>query len=104
MAFLAGGSRFATVDYDGLRLWDATTGKSLGHTPGSEQVMWAAFSPDRSHAVLVEHDVVTLRHAQTHALITQYAQRQAYDMGFSPDGRILATSSGDGTSLVLTSF
>ena len=106
VAFNADSSRLATAHEDGTaRLWDLTTGDEtqqpvaaltlVGHT-GS---VWdAAFNPAGDRVATLSWDgTARLWDATTgEELLTLRGENNGPDLAFSPDGRLLATTSGSG--------
>jgi WD40 repeat protein len=102
------GFRFLTVSPDGksvaaaaddwqLRVSDLTTGERLVSAEG-----WPlAYSPDGRWLAIVRADqrTVVLLDARTHEQLAEFQghDKRVYSAAFSPDNRLLATSSQDST-------
>jgi WD40 repeat protein len=96
VAFRPGGHSVATGDTDGsVRLWDTTTGDLLRTaTIGAGTVAGITFSSTgQTMAVSADADTVQLLQAETLVPLVELKGTVA----FSPDGRLAAAASGDGT-------
>ena len=86
-----------------LRFFDATSGKTLGvvlnHTEGPGTV---AFSPDSSLVTTVQNGRLNLLEAASvRQVATDFKHKMLIEhCAFSPDGKLLATASADGTIVV----
>ncbi len=103
-AIFVGDGRVATAGTDGVRLWDLS-GRPLGRFVPSANDLRVVATPDGRRFAALERD------SQGHVLPRLYAgssgrllrvlpQKGATDLAFSPDGKTLATSSADGTTVL----
>lgn len=83
-----------------MLLWDATTGDRLRALPQSpQQELWGrsvAFSPDGRLVAGEGRDDVFVWSVEDARIVARIPERQVTALGFSPDGRHLATGSLDG--------
>ncbi len=98
LAVSRGGKWFLTGS-DGVRKWDAATGKLLAHmtAPGMGGVTGLALSPDESRAVAASYDgAVRVFGMQTGDLLQQFDDQAGWLWGvaFAPDGLSVVTTSG----------
>ncbi len=116
LAFSPDGKRLATSGEDALRLWDTTTGKQLARLPGRGHHDIVTFSPDGSQLATARFHgenqgglLYKFRQSWGEAVVwdTRTGEalarfgshpRQMTDVQFSLDGKLVATSSWDGTA------
>jgi WD40 repeat protein len=101
VAFSPDGKRLATSGRDGnMRIWDASTGKTLITLPGQAGTIYSvAFSPDGARLVTGSAATAQLWDAATgKALLTLPGQSgTTYSVAFSPDGARVAAGRMDKT-------
>ncbi|MCK9932094.1 Hsp70 family protein [Frankia sp. Mgl5] len=101
-AFSPDGRLLATTSKDGTRLWDTTTGRTVGRLSGRKisAVHGCAFSPDGDLLATTGSDkTARIWEITTERLALTLAGHKGpvYGCAFSPDGRLLATVSTDRT-------
>jgi WD40 repeat protein len=98
------GLRLASAAYDGVRVWDLTTGRQLGPSrDADEQVRALAWSPD-GHSIVTSGDdaVIRVRHVESdEERVTLELPALAEAIVWSPDSTRLAVSSRDSLVRVL---
>ena len=98
LAFSPDGSTLASSSWDlTIRLWDARTGESRGEFASTEAVARLAFSPDgKTLASAGEDKLLTLWDVEGGSEIARIEgfQGPIFALGFSPDGRRIATGGG----------
>jgi WD40 repeat protein/serine/threonine protein kinase/two-component SAPR family response regulator len=99
------GDRLATVGADGtLRIWDVDSGNELMMIKEVTGLVNVIFSPDGQYLVYgtdFSFGKAVIRNAETLEIeMTVPTGTQVWGLGFSPDGRFLATAGGD-TSVYL---
>jgi len=101
IAFSPDGKRIASTTPDwSIRIWDVATGDELQVLRGHEdEPLSVAFSPDGRRIVSgAKDDTVRIWDAETGALVhTLQINGWVWIVGFSPDGRTLATTSLTGS-------
>jgi WD40 repeat protein/serine/threonine protein kinase len=98
LAMTPDGQTLATGAGDGVRLWECATGRELFPRTGIQEVGVAAVSPDGT-TVATGGATIRLWDART-AKVRQSLilhRRGVGGVAFSPDGKTLASGSGDGT-------
>ncbi len=100
VSFSPDGLTIASGSYDAVYLWDVATGKTIRTFEVSDEVISksVAFSPDGQIIALGSYDdtihlwdVATGTNIQT----LKGNQREAVDITFSPDGKLLASGGGN---------
>jgi WD40 repeat protein/serine/threonine protein kinase len=90
------GSWLASGSPDGIRLWDATTGREARTIPGTQGCVGLAFAPDGRLASARDGAVQVWDPASGRELLTfKIHARVVEGVAFSPDGRRLAAGSYD---------
>lgn len=85
----------ATWDRDTIWLWDVATGKARRHFGGERRAMGMAISPDGRTLSVASH-LWELATGQERAALHGHGD-MIYATAFTPDGKLLASASGDGT-------
>lgn len=102
LAFTNEGKKLLVANNKGIvTLWDCDTGKKLSTLLGSELNSAAdhvVFSPDGLRAAAgVEHEAKVWGLYSKGEIVMRGHVSRVFDVAFSPDGRVLATASLDGT-------
>jgi WD40 repeat protein/tRNA A-37 threonylcarbamoyl transferase component Bud32 len=96
LALSPDGSRLATTDNDGVRIWDMRNPvRPTAVLPGSQGAQRVAFSPDGSLLVLAVGNGVRLLDLRQHGAPRILSQEGASVVAFSPDGARLAAGGGN---------
>src|SRR5262249_13388546 len=106
LCFSPDGKRLHSFGMDGLRIWDAASGREQRHLterPGF-RLLRAALSPDGKHAGttrvdqqgIVKPDPVTLWDLATGKKTKEFGNRSYWRPRFSSDGTVLAAARFDG--------
>jgi len=94
LAFTPDGKTLVSEGVDGLRIWETATGKQIRRV-GDGSVGSAALdiSPDGKLAAMLlpAKESVGLMEVATGQIVRRFGNRQVHALGFSPDGKLLAT-------------
>ncbi len=95
LAFASDGKTLVSQGVDGLRIWDAATGKQIRRIGNNSAGTGRNdISPDgKLVAVLLpdSHENVGLLEIATGRIVQRFSKRQVHSLSFSPDGKVLAT-------------
>ncbi len=98
VTFTPDGKRLVTQGSDGVRLWDAATGKELRHLAPEMGAIWghSDLSPDGKQVAVTGHvpaGPIELWDVDSGKKIGTLGERFYLPVRFSPDGKLLAASS-----------
>jgi WD40 repeat protein len=81
-----------------LRIWEVSTGQLIRQQRGGTLL----FSPDNRLVAVLKRDTIRLHDLYSGALVHEHGDPSGFvgNLAFSPDGRLLAASCGDGTIVI----